>query len=127
MQSETTSKSIMRRFILLTSFVLTVAVLAGCATESDSHALFVGMSRDRLKARFGEPLRIERTPLGGEDWYYSFASWQPEMSGTVSSDGSGSLSMGVSDQPATREFPVHLSADGYVTEPLPAGKIVKSN
>ena len=87
------------------------------------------MSRDRLKSRFGEPVRVERMPSGGEDWYYSFASWRnPNIEATGYNDGvsgSGSVSVTFSDQNNTQECPIHLSPDGYVIEPLPAGKIVR--
>jgi hypothetical protein len=68
-------------------------------------------------------------PSGGEDWYYSFASWRnPNVEATGYNDGvsgSGSVSMTFSDQSNTQEYPIHLSPDGYVTEPLPVGKIVR--
>jgi len=99
-----------------------------CVSDSYSPTLFVGMSRDRLKLHFGEPLRVERTPSGGEDWYYSFASWRnTDVQGSVYHDGasnSGSVSATISDENNIRECPVHLSAEGYVRAPLPAGKII---
>jgi outer membrane protein assembly factor BamE (lipoprotein component of BamABCDE complex) len=118
----------MRRFLCYTALLLMLALLAGCATESDSPTIYVGMSRDRLRARFGEPLRVERTRTGGEDWYYPFSSWRnSNFEGNVENDGetrSASVSMTLSDGNNTRECPIHLSPDGYVVEPLPVGKVV---
>jgi hypothetical protein len=86
------------------------------------------MSRDRLKSRFGEPIRVERLPSGGEDWYYSFASWRnPDIETSVNNDGlsrSASVSVTFSDQNSTQEHPIHVSPDGYVIEPLPVGRII---
>ena len=118
----------MRRFVSFTALLLVLAMFAGCATESDSPTVYVGMSRGRLKARFGEPLRVEPTRTGGEDWYYPFSSWRhSNLDGSVENDGetrSASVSMTLSDGNNTRECPIHLSPDGYVIEPLPVGRIV---
>ncbi len=107
---------------------LVLATLDACVSDRDSPALYVGMSRERLKTRFGEPLRVEPTRLGGEDWYYSFVSWRTlEIDASASNEGpasSGSFSVTISDQNSPQECPVHLSPDGYVVEPLPVGKIV---
>ena len=112
----------------MTCLLVILAGLNACVTESDSPTLYVGMSRDRLKAHFGEPLRVEVTPLG-EDWYYRFASWRNAgMEGSVYHDGvssSGSFSVTISDENNIRDFPVHLSSEGYVRAPLPVGKIVR--
>jgi outer membrane protein assembly factor BamE (lipoprotein component of BamABCDE complex) len=124
---EETSKFIMRHFLFFTSLLLALAALEGCTSVSDSPSLYAGMSRDRLKARFGEPLRVERARSGGEDWYYSFASWLNNVEGNSYNDGatsSASVSVTFSDQNSTKEYPVHLSPDGCVIEPLPVGKIV---
>ncbi len=107
------------------------AALAGCVTtDSDAPQVRVGMSRDDLRAHFGEPLRIEPAPYGGEDWYYTFASWgSPQVDRSTSYDPSGartdSVSVSLSDARSTQECPVHLSNDGYVTEPIPDGQIVR--
>ena len=118
----------MRRFLSFTALLLVVAIFAGCATESDSPTLYVGMSRDRLKSLFGEPLRVERTRTGGEDWYYPFSSWKnSNLEGSVDNDGvtrTTSASMTISDGNNTRECPIHLSPDGYIVAPLPVGTIV---
>jgi hypothetical protein len=119
----------MRRFLFFAFLVLAFAALNGCVSASDPPRPFAGMSGTRLKARFGEPLRIERTPSGGEDWYYSFASWRhPDMDGSVSVAGAstaGSMSLTFSDQNYIQECPIHLSPEGYILEPLPVGKIVR--
>jgi hypothetical protein len=85
------------------------------------------MSRDRLRARFGEPLRIEHGAAGGEDWYYSFSSpldFQASSYHDLQSK-SDSVSVSISDSTGTHERPIHLSREGYVTEPLPGGRIVR--
>jgi outer membrane protein assembly factor BamE (lipoprotein component of BamABCDE complex) len=118
----------MRRITIFTFLLLALITLEGCASsEPDSPSLFVGMSRERLKARFGEPIHVERAPTGGEDWYYSFASWRNsdvETSSSIDAESrSSSMSVTVSGN-NTQEQPVHVSPDGCVTAPLPAGKIV---
>jgi len=117
----------MRRIAIL-AFLLALVSLEGCVSRPDSPALFVGMSAERLKARFGEPIRVERAPSGGEDWYYSFTSWRNadvEASGyTDATSHSVSVSAVISDDGNTQEQPVHISPDGYVIAPLPSGKIV---
>jgi len=107
--------------------VVAALLLTSCATDSDTPALYVGMSRDRLKARFGEPHRIEHSPTGGEDWYYSFTS-PPEFVGTTTHDERNqidSAGIGISESTGTQERPIHLSPDGYVTKPLPRGHVVR--
>lgn len=120
----------MRRFFLFSSLLLAMATLGACVSDSnysDAPTLYKGMPRERLKSRFGEPLRVERTRSGGEDWYYLFTYWANNIDASAEHDpatGAGSLSLTISDQGNPQECPVHLSADGYVTDPLPAGKIV---
>jgi len=87
------------------------------------------MSRDDIRSHFGEPLRIERVASGGEDWYYSFVSWSgPQIDAAASRDPFdptvSSVSVSVSGTRSTQDCPIHLSADGYVLEPVPNGKIV---
>jgi len=115
------------RFLLLAALLIFGAMLGGCVTDSDAPSLFAGMSRDRLRTRFGEPLRVEHTPGGGEDWYYSFAS---PLEVQASSDhdvfsGTDSVSVSVSSSTSTRECPIHICPEGYVIEPLPGGHIVR--
>ena len=107
--------------------VVTALLATSCATDSDAPHLYAGMSRDRLKARFGEPLRVEHTPGGGENWYYSFSS-PLELQGSTYHDEqsrSDSVSVTISESTGTQQRPVHLSPDGYVIEPLPTGHLVK--
>ena len=107
--------------------------MVGCATtiteESGDIPVRLGMSRDDLRFYFGEPLRIERTASGREDWYYRFGTRQPRVvgeSGTVTEfDGQTTyatmemnLAKGDDDRPL---LPIHVSAEGYVIEPLPEG------
>jgi len=116
---------------LFMASLFAAAALAGCVTtDSDAPQVRVGMSRDDLRAHFGEPLRIEPASSGGEDWYYTFASWSsPQVDTSTSYDISGartdSVSVSLSDARSTQECPVHLSNDGYVTEPIPDGQIVR--
>ena len=119
--------SMLRRFLLVTALLLAIVMVGACVTEYDAPTLFVGMSRDRLRARFGEPLRVEHTSAGGEDWYYSF-SGPPEVQADSYHDeqsNSGSVSVTISSSTSRQECPVHLSPEGYVIEPLPRGHIVR--
>ena len=110
-------------------FALGVLLLAGCATESDVPHLYRGMSGDRLRVKFGEPHRVERTPAGGEDWYYAFSN-PLQIQGSSYRDEqtrSDSVSVGISYTVGAdpQERPVHLSPERYVIEPLPSGQIVR--
>lgn len=108
------------------SIVVTL-LITGCATDSDTPTLFAGLSRDRLKVKFGEPLRVERLPGGAEDWYYNFSKpWEVES--TSHNDGppdANSGSLAITKSSGTVELPVHISPEGFVTEPLPRGHIVR--
>jgi hypothetical protein len=107
--------------------IVAAFLLTSCATDPDTPRLYAGMSRDRLRLRFGEPIRIEHPEGGGEDWYYSFTS-PPEISGSTLHDDQNhtdSASIGISESTGNRERPVHLSPDGFVTAPLPRGHIVR--
>jgi hypothetical protein len=116
-----------RRFLLLTGLLVATGIFQGCATDSDATTVFVGMSRDRLKVRFGQPHRVEQTPAGGEDWYYSFSRPLELQSGSAHDEQTKSDSVSVTlwDSIGPRECPIHLSAEGYVIEPLPHGHIVR--
>ena len=117
-----------RRSLLLAALLLTITNFAGCVTESnDRPSLFVGMSRDRLRARFGEPLRIEQARAGGEDWYYPFSN-PLDVQASSYHDGnsqSDSVSVSLGDSGKRQECPIHLSSEGFVIEPLPTGHIVR--
>ncbi len=113
------------------SLLLAAAALSGCVTTDDSDPphLYAGMSRDHLRSHFGDPVRIEPGPAGGEIWYYVFQTWSsPQVETSSSFDPyagrSDSVSVTMSDAKATQECPVHISAEGYVTDPIPPGKIV---
>jgi outer membrane protein assembly factor BamE (lipoprotein component of BamABCDE complex) len=115
------------RFLLLTTLLVAIATFGGCVTKSDAPSLYVGMSRDRLRAKFGEPLRIEQARAGGEDWYYSFSN-PIEFQTSSYQDGStqsASVSATISNSANGQECPIHLSSEGYVLEPLPRGHIVR--
>ena len=102
-------------------------LITSCATDSDRPTLFAGMSRDRLRAKFGEPIRIEHLFGGAEDWYYSF-SRPLQVQATSDQDVPGdtaSAAIAVTKSSGTEERPVHISPEGFVTEPLPKGHIVK--
>ncbi len=116
-----------RRFLFLILVLVAMSVIAGCVTGSDAPSLYVGMSRDRLRTRFGEPLRVERSAAGGEDWYYPF-SGPPDVQASSYhdiQDQSDSVSVTISDASNTHEGAVHLSPDGYVIEPLPRGHLAR--
>ena len=89
------------------------------------------MSRDDLKLFFGNPVRVEPGANGGEDWYYRFFGWRSDTtldSGTSMSGGdvSSYTNASVAISRDTTEAPVHVSALGYVVEPIPEGKIVRN-
>ena len=117
----------MRTFFTIS--VVAALLATSCVTESDVPHLYTGMSRDRLRAKFGEPHRVEHTPAGGEDWYYAFSnplqiegsSYHDEQTRTDSASVGISYTVGADPQ----ERPVHLSPEGYVIEPLPSGHIVR--
>ena len=80
---------------------------------------------------FGNPVRVEATTNGGEDWYYRFYGWRSnttsESGASFGTDGTSSYAnttLELSND--TTEEPVHVSAIGYVVEPIPAGKIVRN-
>lgn len=110
---------------------LSLFLLAGCASfpETSDTAVQLGMSRDNLRFHFGEPLRIEPVPAGGEDWYYRFVSWKTRPtseSGTSEAFGERTsyISVGLETTRENEEQPIHVSPEGYVIEPLPDGKVV---
>ena len=116
-------------------FALSIMILAGCATapEEKYTSVLEGMSRNNLRYYFGEPLRVETTAAGGENWYYRFSSWKEETTGdsnTTMDPATGqrtdyvNTSLNFSKQ--TVELPVHVSADGFVVKPVPEGKVVKN-
>lgn len=107
---------------------ITALLITGCATDSDTPTLFAGLSRDRLKAKFGEPIRIEHLFGGREDWYYSFSN-PLEIQATNNHDvplETESSVIAITKSSGTRECPVHISPEGYVMEPLPKGHIVSN-
>jgi outer membrane protein assembly factor BamE (lipoprotein component of BamABCDE complex) len=115
-------------------FLAAISLLfAGCA--SDPHDAYstalAGMSRNNLRFYFGEPLRIQSTPGGGEDWYYRFNTWKSQPTGASGNNNdfgqqSSYASAGLQFSQDTEERPVHVSADGFVVGPVPKGKIVKN-
>ena len=107
--------------------VFAAIVLTGCATEPKPAAPLLGMSRDELRARCGEPLRIERNDSGGEDWYYRFSRWgNPEVQASSVPDAvSSSVAVNLTGTRIVEKCPIHLSPDGYVIAPLPRGKLVR--
>lgn len=119
-----------RRFL---SAAIGLLLLAGCAgeTQTAKPPLHSGMSSAALKSRFGEPLRIEPSPAGGEDWYYHFVSWKTQPSGSSETSHefgqpTSSVTVGLEISRNSEDRPVHVSPEGYVTDPLPEGRIVKN-
>jgi hypothetical protein len=107
--------------------VVVALLITSCATGSDRPTLFAGLSRDRLKAKFGEPIRIEHLFGGAQDWYYSF-SRPLEVQATSDHDvpvDTESAAIAVTKSSGTQELPVHISPEGFVMEPLPEGHIVR--
>jgi hypothetical protein len=123
------------RFLLTFVFALgAVALLGGCSTTDDESLsespVRAGMSRDGLKSRYGEPLRIEHTASGGEDWYYRFVSRKPisEDSATSTDASVTTTTYSATWEPGktTEERPIHLSPEGFVIEPIPEGKVARN-
>jgi hypothetical protein len=107
-------------------------VFAGCACfqKTADAAVKLGLSRSDLRLYFGEPLRIERTAAGGEDWYYRFISWRTHPvseAGTQDDFGEKTAYVSVGWQASrySGEHPIHVSPGGYVVGPIPNGKVVK--
>lgn len=108
-------------------------LLGGCESPPGAADIRVraGMSRDDLKMFFGNPVRVEATANGGEDWYYRFDGWRSntttDSGASIGTGGSSSyVNASVELSNDTTEEPVHLSATGYVVEPIPGGKIVRN-
>jgi len=119
-----------------TIFILLAAVslflLAGCASrsKSDEPSVQVGMTRPDLVYHFGEPIRIDTVPGGGETWYYHFAPWSIDRHDgqTASQDPDEqptalSTSWKFTKNPDLQ--PIHIATNGLVIEPLPTGRIVR--
>ncbi len=109
------------------------AMLTGCASSPVVSDIRVreGMEGSYVKRVFGEPLRTERDADGSEDWYYNFVAWKGNPDGassTTVSPGSTDtfVNGGLSITKETSEAPIHVSADGHVTGPIPEGKIKKN-
>lgn len=88
------------------------------------------MTRDELKACFGEPLRVDQPAAGGEDWYYRFSQTPSQpFAGAQTHDEFGQTTIAPPQQIQTTqqfvEMPVHLSPDGHVIPPVPQGRVVK--
>jgi hypothetical protein len=119
------------KLIQFLSFSSALLLLAGCAEtpETSENHLRLGLSREQLRERFGEPLRIESHGGDGEDWYYYFVSWDthPSQASDASNDfgqRTTSGSLGIQFERSSEDLPVRISADGHVIAPLPQGKVV---
>ncbi len=116
-----------RPFVFISGLVF---LLTACVSDvPDPPRLRLGMSREDLRACYGEPLRIEPASSGGENWFYPFNGWSaPEIGGVAARDpwdpNVSSVSLTLSSSHGTHEAPVHVSPEGYVIEPIPAGKLV---
>ncbi len=111
---------------------ISLLALAGCASAPETSDIRVqtGMSRDDLRRYFGEPLRIEHAASGEEDWYYHFVSWKagpmgPRGSNEEFGEPRSYATVGIDLSRPVTERAIHLSAAGYVIEPVPNGKVVK--
>lgn len=114
-----------------TAALMVLAALTGCvdAPPDNHNSVIVGMTRDDMRSRFGEPIRIEAAGAAGENWYYRFVSWSNHPTGSSETvhDFTGqtsSVTVGWQFTRVAEERPVHISPDGYVVDPLPEGKIV---
>jgi hypothetical protein len=113
---------------------LGLVLLAGCASQGRHgySKVLPGMSRNLLRADFGEPVRITPAAAGGEDWYYRFSSLRvrPAAAAADTTDDFGQRSSSISTSwdfsKQVEELPVHISADGFVVEPVPKGRVVRN-
>jgi outer membrane protein assembly factor BamE (lipoprotein component of BamABCDE complex) len=108
------------------------ACLAACTTSGPrlvSTPVREGMTSAQLVAAFGRPLRVKRTPDGGEDWFYHFGSQQHAshpVSASTSTETERSYSVGNATSTTTtmNQAPVHLSPSGRVVGAIPSGSVV---
>ena len=116
---------------IIIPFIIGIIALAGCASAPPSSGIAVqrGMSRDDIRRYFGEPVRVEQTATGGEDWYYRFRTWASTPTSDpsqVSIGQNATVSGNLAISRETEERPIHIAPDGYVVEPVPEGKILKN-
>lgn len=119
------------KLTLLLALCIGLFFVAGCANtpEISENHLRLGLTREQLRARFGEPLRIESHGAAGEDWFYRFVGWESHPTSTSDSSNvfgqqTNTSSVGMQFSRTDGEQPVHLSAEGRVVAPLPEGKVV---
>lgn len=117
----------------IVSVALSWLLLAGCASDPKHTytSVMEGMSRNNLRYYFGEPLRIEPAAAGGENWYYRFSSLRSKPTGASGKgedfgEQTSYVSVGMEFSKQVEEFPVHISAEGFVVAPVPKGKVVKN-
>jgi hypothetical protein len=116
-------------FCLVSALALSF-LAGGCASPKTAEVpLLTGMTRNQLRLYFGEPLRIAPNPTGGEDWYYRFTAWKTRPTGVTGTneefgEKTSYVGVGLAFSRDAVERPVHLSAEGVVIAPLPAGKII---
>jgi hypothetical protein len=121
----------MNRFFCLPTLGI-AAFLAACTTSGPrlvSTPVREGMTSAQLVAAFGRPLRVERRPDGGEDWFYHFGSQQNAshpVSASTSTETERSYSVGNATSTTTTmsQAPVHLSPSGRVFGAIPSGSVV---
>ena len=122
----------MHRTIIALLATITLFLLPGCSTtpKPATPTVQTGMARRDLIFYFGEPVRIETIPTGGETWYYHFAPW------TIDRHDGETASQDPDEQPTALSTswkftknaklqPIHISTNGLVIEPLPTGKIIQ--
>lgn len=108
------------------------ACFAACSTSSPRIAttsVRQGMTSAELLSIFGRPLRVERNPSGGEDWFYNFGAQRREshpVSKSTTSEAERSYSFGHTTSTTTTmtQAPVHLSPGGRVVGAIPSGGVV---
>jgi hypothetical protein len=117
----------MRNSPILSLLLALITVLTGCASSSEAPGVRLGMTGEELRTQYGKPIRIERTPSGGEDWYYNYSSWGTPgvRASSVSESPSSSIGVSITSTRHTEQRPIHLSLDGHVIGPLPKGSIVR--
>ncbi|HEY1170649.1 MAG TPA: hypothetical protein VGH19_04695 [Verrucomicrobiae bacterium] len=112
--------------------ILLVILVTGCSTTSEplviDTPMRVGMTREELRAKFGPPLRIERSNDGAENWYYNFGTQSTSpttFTETTQTPHEKTVTYGVSygKSLSYSEAAVKLSPLGKI-ETVPPGKVV---
>ena len=119
----------------LFSAMALVTLWTGCSSPPPSPVaiappVLLGMSQEELLRFFGQPIRRERFEDGRENWIYHFGS-QSQESRTVTDSKNipfghtYSHSHTSTTTTTMTEQPIHLSSEGRVVAPVPAGQVIR--